>query len=198
MTYRTHVTLGLTVACSTVLIPFQELNPFFYIKSTTELAIIFALIFVSSLAPDFDEPESYLSKRFPWFIISRILSSFTKHRGVTHYFFASFIYTFIIFLIMFFILKEEVFNYLHILPFAFLAYLAHPIGDGFTKGGVPRFWYPISKKTFWFLPKFLRFYTGGFVENIYFLLITSLFLLEIYYILSINLPILNFLDKFFL
>ena len=198
MTYRTHVSLGLAVACSTALIPFHSLNPFFYINSQTELASVFVIIFVSSLAADFDEPESYLSKRFPWFIISRILSMFTTHRGITHYFLASFIYTLIFAGLLFAYFKYEAINYLYLLSFSFLAYFAHSIGDGATIGGVRRFWYPFSKKTFWSLPSFLRFKTGSFIENFYMLLFMGIFLFEMYFVFKRNIPVLQFLNKFFL
>lgn len=198
MTYRTHVSLGLAVSCSTALIPIHSLNPFFYINSITELACIFALIFVSSLAPDFDEPESYLSKRFPWFIISRILSIFTTHRGVTHYFLAALVYSIIIGSLLFAYFKYEAINYLYILSFSFLAYFSHSLGDGATIGGVKRFWYPFSKKTFWSLPKFLRFKTGSIIENFYMLFFMAIFLLEMFFLFKQKLPILQFLNNFFL
>ena len=66
--------------------------------------------------------------------------------------------------------------------------MSHSIGDGFTKGGVPRFMYPFSKKTFWALPKPLRFYTGSFPELIWFLIFTAIFIFEVFYYSSARMP----------
>jgi inner membrane protein len=197
MTYKTHLSLGFASSFSLVFIPFEKANPFYYINDTFIFSIILGLIFISSLAPDFDEPGSYLSKRFPWFIVSRILSSFTTHRGVTHYAIASFFYFLIITLIAFLIFGNLIFDYLYVIPFIIIPYLFHPIGDSFTKGGVKRFFYPLSKKTFWILPPSLRFYTGSFTENIYLFLFTSLFIFELYYLIFIfNFPIIQNFKSF--
>lgn len=193
MIYRTHVSMGFATAFSVALLP-KSINPFFFIPDIFTLSLIFVIVFVSSLAPDFDEPNSYLSKRFPWVIISVILSSFTKHRGITHYATASLFYSFIVFAIASVFLHLEVFKYAYLLPFLILPYLAHSLGDGCTKGGVPRFYYPFSKKTFWLLPKPLRFYTGSFIETIYFLIFTSILAFELFYLLVIQKPpVLNLL-----
>ena len=191
MTYKTHLSLSFASSFSLVFLP-EKINPFFHIQSVTVFAAICVLIFISSLAPDFDEPESYLSKRFPWFIISHILSAFTTHRGVTHYAIASVIYTFIIFVIALLFLKSDIYQYLYILPIILIAYLFHPIGDAFTKGGVKRFYYPFSNKTLWVLPKFMRFYTGSFTENIYMIMFYMILVFEIYYLITyIKPPFLN-------
>lgn len=187
MTYKTHLSLGFATSFSLIFLP-EKINPFYMIENTFVFAAICVLIFISALAPDFDEPESYLSKRFPWFIVSRILSTFTTHRGVTHYAIASLVYSLIVFLIALLALKSDVFNYMYIIPILLLAYVSHPIGDAFTKGGVRRFYYPFSNKTFWVLPKFMRFYTGGFVEYIYLVLFTGIFIFELYYLLVILKP----------
>jgi len=181
MTYRTHLAFSTAVTLIPLpLLPFwSSYNPFSYISSIIELTIILAIIFISSLAPDFDEPNSYLSKRFPWFIISRVLSLFVKHRGSTHRFIATFIYAGILSGLAYYGFGETIINYAYMLYFAAVPYLFHAIGDGFTKGGVPRFWYPFSKKTYWFLPRALRFYTGGTIENIYFLIFLGIIAIEI-------------------
>lgn len=191
MTYKTHLALSFSASFSLVFLP-EKINPFFQIENPLVFSIICALIFISALAPDFDEPNSYLSKRFPWIIVSRILSSFTTHRGVTHYAIASLIYTLIVFLIALVFLKGKIVDYLYVIPFIVIAYLFHPIGDGFTKGGVKRFFYPFSKKTFWVLPPVLRFYTGGLIENFYLILFTGIFVFEIYYLFLLKPPFLSF------
>lgn len=80
------------------------------------------------------------------------------------------------------ILKE----YWFLVLFSWIAYFSHLIGDGFTKGGLRRFWFPFSKKTIWFLPKRLRFKTGSFIESIWLLIFSLIFFLEIYRYLSLN------------
>ena len=180
MTYKTHLSLSFASSFSMVFLP-EKINPFFQIENPLVFSVICILIFVSALAPDFDEPNSYLSKRFPWFIVSHILSSFTTHRGVTHYFIASFVW-FLIFLVLAYVIFNQ--NILWLAPFFILPYMSHSIGDGFTKGGVPRFMYPFSKKTFWALPKPIRFYTGSFPELIWFLIFTAVFIFEIFYLIT--------------
>lgn len=150
MTYKTHLAFATAVTLLPLpLLPlWTEYNPFYYITSPVELAIIAGLIYVSSLAPDFDEPNSYLSSRFPWIIISIIISLFTKHRGVTHYFIASFFYLGIFAAPALFYFGKDVLSYAYMSYFLVVPYIMHSVGDGFTKGGIPRFWYPFSKKLF--------------------------------------------------
>lgn len=188
MTYKTHLSFSMAVT----LIPlpltafWTTLNPFSQISSVVELSIASALIFISALAPDLDEPGSYLSKRFPWMIVSVILSIFTTHRGATHLFIAPFIYALLIAIISAFFLKDKVFDYLYMTYFLIVPYMFHLIGDGFTKGGIRRFMYPFSKKTFWTLPKSLRFYTGSFTENIYLVIFTLIIVLELFLYLKME------------
>src|SRR5574344_1112691 len=191
MTYKTHLSLSFASSFSMVFLP-EKINPFFQIENPLVFSVICILIFVSALAPDFDEPNSYLSKRFPWFIVSHILSSFTTHRGVTHYAIASLVYGLIVFLIALVFLKGQIVDYLYIMPFVIIAYFSHPIGDAFTKGGVKRFFYPFSKKTFWVLPPALRFYTGGLIEHLYLILFTGIFIFEIYFLFLSKPPFLSF------
>lgn len=186
MVYRTH--LAFSTAITLIPLPMMAfwttLNPFSYISSTVELAIVSAIIFLSSLAPDFDEPNSYLSKRFPWFIVSRILSLFVKHRGSTHQVISAPIYAGILIGVAFAIVGSIAFDYLYMIYFAVVPYIFHAVGDGFTKGGVPRFFYPFSKKTFWFLPKLMRFYTGSAVETIWFLIFSGIIAFEVLFFMS--------------
>ena len=182
MTYKTHSTMAFAVSFSPLLLP----NQFDFIKNIdiSYFPFIFVTIFIFSLAPDLDEPNSYLSKRPPWNIFSIIISSFTEHRGVTHRFLATFFPPIIMAGILYFTgyLKE----YWFLILFAWTAYFSHLLGDGFTKGGLRRFWYPFSKKTVWFLPKALRFKTGSFIETIWLLIFSTILLLEIYRYISLN------------
>ena len=181
MTYKTHTVFSLSLA----LTPFS--TTLLEIREPFHLALIIGISYLFSLAPDFDEPNSYLSKRFPWVIVSHIIALFTTHRGVTHRFLAPFIITGAIFPIIHLYYPD----YYFLLPVIFLAYLGHLIGDGFTVGGLKRFYYPFSKSTKWFLPKALRFKTGSFIENIYLLFFTFLVVIQLYFIIINN----TLLDK---
>ena len=179
MTYRTHTALSLSLS----LIPFSTgLIP---VENPINLILIFVTSYLFSLAPDFDEPNSYLSKRFPWIIISHIISAFTTHRGVTHRLIAPIVVT-MVFSPIFYFYPE----YSFLIPVMFIAYLGHLIGDGFTKGGLRRFYYPFSTKTIWFLPKYLRFKTGSIIENFYLILFSVFTVIEVYLII-INNPIVS-------
>jgi len=172
MTYKTHTSFSLALT----LTPFS--TGLITLSDPKDLFIIFIVNYIISLSPDFDEPGSYLSKRFPWIIVSHIISSFTTHRGVTHRFLAPFIVTATSLPIFYYYP-----SYSYLIPVIFISYLGHLIGDGFTLGGLKRFYYPFSKKTVWFLPKALRFRTGSFIENILLLIFSFLALLQIYLII---------------
>jgi len=175
VTYRTHVALSLSLT----LIPFS--TTILPVEDTLQLALIIITTYIFSLSPDFDEPNSYLSKRFPWIIISSVISIFTTHRGVTHRFLAPFIVT--IATLPFFVYYPE---YSFLIPVIFLAYLGHLIGDGFTIGGLRRFYYPFSKSTKWFLPKILRFKTGSITENFYLFIFSILSIFQLYFVIINN------------
>jgi len=172
MIYKTHTTFSLSLT----LIPFSL--GIITLTEPEQFILLLITSYIFSLAPDFDEPGSYLSKRFPWMIISHIISAFTTHRGVTHRFLAPFIVMAMFSPIIYFYPA-----YSYILVVIFISYLGHLIGDGFTIGGLKRFYYPFSKKTVWFLPKFLRFKTGSFIENIWLLIFTFSALIQIYLII---------------
>jgi len=176
MTYKTHTTMAFAICFAPVLLP-EQLNFIQYIDISL-FPYIFLTIFLFSLFPDLDEPNSYLSRKPPWNIFSLIISSFTDHRGVTHRFLAIFIPPLIMFFILYSINKVDTFWPL--ILFSFIAYSAHLIGDGFTIGGLKRFFYPFSKKTIWFLPKSLRFKTNSFTEKIWLFFFTCIFIFEIY------------------
>jgi membrane-bound metal-dependent hydrolase YbcI (DUF457 family) len=176
MTYKTHTTFALALSFSPILLP-GELN---FIQDTNIMLLpfIFVTIFFFSLAPDFDEPGSYLSRKPPWNIVSLILSSIFPHRGATHWLIASIFPP----AIMFFSLKYfgKVEEFWILIYFAWISYVAHSLGDGFTVSGVRRYFYPFSKATLYTLPKFLRFKTGTFVETLWLLFFSLISILELY------------------
>jgi membrane-bound metal-dependent hydrolase YbcI (DUF457 family) len=167
--------MAFAIVFSPVLLPSQF--DFISRLPIEQFPFIFFTIFIFSLFPDLDEPNSYLSKRPPWNIFSIIISSITEHRGVTHRFFTSFIPPILVAVILHFIQHLE---FWPLILISWLSYLSHLIGDGFTKGGLRRFYYPFSKKTIWFLPKSLRFKTGSFIETLWLLFFSIILLLEIY------------------
>ncbi len=192
MTYKTHTALALAGTLSLGFLP-KEINPFFVIDNPLFFPLILFVVFVSSLAPDFDEPGSYLSSRFPWIIISKIISSFASHRGITHRFLAIFVFGGIIGgLLILTKMEKELWV---LIFFGSFAYFLHLLGDGMTRGGLQRFFYPFSKKTIWFLPKPLRFYTGSFIESIILFFILIIIFIESYFLFIINHDFVNNLLK---
>ena len=179
MTYKGHLALGSAFG----LLPLIY-NENIYLNSS-DYAYLFGIIYIYSQLPDIDEPESHLSKKFPFFIISPLISLFTRHRGFTHTIWAAFIASLIIFLLSYYVGMmsfEKAFLFTQV---AFLSYISHIIGDGFTKGGVRPF-YPLIDIKLYFLPPFLRFQTGSWMEFIYFLLFLGIDYLEINYLFNIQ------------
>lgn len=160
MTYKTHVALAL--------LPAVAVESYFnYLSFEVEL-IIYMFTSIGALAPDLDEEGSYLSKKIP--IVPFILSLFgVVHRGITH----RLIFVLGI-LIVGFILNGiyafEGLTKLAIVSFAY-GYLMHLMGDMLTKGGINKFFYPLSNARGVLLPRVLRFYTNSVTEKIWFTII---------------------------
>jgi len=188
MIYKTHVTFAMALSFSPVLLP----NNFNILQNITieQLPFILLTIFLFSLFPDLDEPNSYLSKRMPWIIFSLIISKFTVHRGVTHRLIATITAPILMYGLLYSINKLD--SYMILIYFSWIAYTAHLIGDGFTKGGLRRFYYPLSKSTIWFLPKPMRFKTGSFVESIWLMIFSGIVILESFYLFKMFEVSLNF------
>ena len=152
-----------------------------YTTDPTTIAIGFAVAYLGSLFPDFDEPNSYLSSRPPWFIVSHLISFFTKHRGATHTIFFDISISIILVIGLY---SFNLFDRFWILvPVFFVAYLSHLIGDSMTKSGTQML-RPFSKKKVYFLPKPFRFRTGSFTENIYLIFFSAIFVAELFYFLG--------------
>jgi inner membrane protein len=108
--------------------------------------IFFIVALFSSFIPDIDSEHSKVGK----FGISKVLSSFSKHRGIFHSLFFVFLVGFILWI------------YFPIISFAFIfGYSIHLFVDSFTKRGV-RLFYPFKFK----IRGFIR--SGGFFENLIF------------------------------
>jgi inner membrane protein len=183
MTYKTHSTMAIAATLGLGLLP-EPINPFYTLQNPIYIPIVFFVVFVSSLAPDFDEPGSYLSSKFPWILISALISTVASHRGITHRFLAIPVFAGIITCILIGVgLLKELWV---LVPISALSYGMHMIGDGMTKGGLRRFWYPFSKKTVWFIPKSLTFYTGSFVEGVILFLVSMIICVEVYFLITLN------------
>jgi len=145
MLFRTHIVFSLFIGL--LLMSFVE-NPLIFLISVLFFTII----------PDLDSYTSKFGKRF----FSRVLTAFTKHRGIMH----SLLFLGIIYLLLFL--------YFPIVSFGFLiGYGTHLIGDLITKQGV-RLFYPFKFRISGFLK------TGGRIESFLFLLfgILDLFLIS--------------------
>ena len=119
MLFYTHVVIGIILFLS-----------FGHLFAEANVVIFLLVVLLGSLLPDIDENGSKINQ---WSgIIGRIVSFFTKHRGVSHSIFFS--------ALLFFIVKW----FFGIYSWAFLiGYLGHIFADGITPMGVHIF-YPFS------------------------------------------------------
>ena len=120
--------------------------------------VFLVIALFSTFLPDMDSFNSKFGKKF----FSRVLTAFTKHRGIMH----SFIFLFAIYALLDF--------YLPIVSFGFLiGYGVHLVGDSFTKRGL-RLFYPFKFKVKGFIK------TGGKIESFLFLLFVILGLIALF------------------
>jgi len=182
MVYRTHVMFAMSVAFIPVLT--EEGREIYLSFGNTGLILALATVYLFSLLPDFDEPNSFLSRKFPFNIVSNILALFTRHRGITHRFVAIAV---VVGLFCALIKVSEYTQYCYLGYFAAIAYFVHLLGDAMTVGGIKRFWYPLSKKTFWVIPKPFRLklvftkdgVRPGLKENFLFFIFSAIFSAEL-------------------
>lgn len=120
MRYYTHVTTSLAAVS---LLPVAGVS----------LSIsLLAGVIVGSVAPDIDEPKSYVGRRTKG--ISHFVKLLFGHRGFTHT------------MIPCLLLGVLAFNLNSELLWGFaLGYFLHIVGDSFSKSGVPFLW-PFTKK----------------------------------------------------
>jgi len=183
MTYKGHLSLGYAFTYSPLLIPKVKEIMLPYINNYYILGLSFLLVYFFSLFPDLDEPNAYLSKKFPWNLISVPLSFFVSHRGITHTLLFSFVISCILALILYF---TGYFNKYWILVLvSWLAYISHLLGDSLTKSGV-KWFYPFNNRSYHLLPKKLTFKTGSLIENVYIVFFSLIFIYEIYNIFNFS------------
>lgn len=152
MLTRTHVAFSLFLGI--LLFKFSE-NP----------AIFFISLIVATFIPDLDSFNSKFGKRF----FSRVLTAFTKHRGIMH----SLLFLFMVYTFLYF--------YFPIVSFGFLiGYGGHLVGDLITKQGL-RIFYPFKFRIHGFLK------TGGRLESF-----VSLILVILDFVLIIKISFFHF------
>lgn len=130
MRFKTHVIFGLL--CGLFL--FQ-----YFAFSVFDKVIFFVLVFFGSVFPDVDANNSWFNRTF---MISRVVSLFTVHRGIFHS------------LILAAPLSGLLFLWSHVFGIAFfVGYLSHLFIDGLTIAGVNLI-HPLS-----------RIHLSGFIET---------------------------------
>jgi len=130
-------------------------------------------VLFGSTFPDIDEPGSYIGRKLPF--ISRILSIFIQHRGITHTLLILFLY-----IALFFFVETNYKEYIGSMAEMFflgfiIGNLGHILGDMTTKSGVTIF-YPFTSKSFGLMPKSYRYITGSAVEYLVVFPLFSIFL----------------------
>ena len=120
-------------------------------------SMFFVVLVVSSVLPDLDSFNSKIGRNF----LSRVLTAFTKHRGIMH----SLLFTGILFFILYFLRREFAYVFL-------IGYGLHLLLDCFTRQGV-RLFSPFNFKIHGFLK------SGGRIEDALFVgfLIVDIFLI---------------------
>jgi inner membrane protein len=138
-----------------------------YIKYYIDINYIFYIgIFLGSILPDIDEPNSILGKKF--FFLSYYINRFFGHRGVTHN---------LIFILLLFVIG--VLSNIDILIAITLGMAIHILTDAITYQGIKGSLYPLTSRNYKFviLPDILRFKVGGSIE---YLLVVFMCLYHIY------------------
>ena len=152
MTFRSHILLGVIAGYSLSYMP--NIVPY----SEAEIFSMLGIVALGAVAPDVDEPNSYIGKKLP--IFSHFVSGLFGHRGFTHFL----LFPILLLLggIYFFPSYKE-----YIYAFCFGVFM-HQVGDMLTKSGIPSYFFPFSygslKHKAVLLPYPLRLKTGGKVE----------------------------------
>ena len=149
VTIKTHLLLSALVGFSL----YETVMP---IPPTLPIVTAYTLgIFLGTILPDIDEPNSYVGKRS--FFVSDIFSTFVRHRGVTHFLFAPVVIWWV---------GTMLENYLLELLFKSIAlgWLSHLLGDLLVGNGVKGFLFPIYSGRITFYPKMNFVVVGGLFE----------------------------------
>ncbi len=192
MVYKTH--MAFAVLASEPIVYFLVTNN--YINTMLGLTTFMGVLMFASIFPDIDEPQSRVSRYFPFNILSFTLSIFVRHRGFTHNFCGITILAIIPFLISLFIFPFQI-SILYFLPWL-IGYILHVIGDSMTLSGVTNFfcgkWLFMKKQfTLRAIPKFISFRTNSYKETIIYFLIMLSIIMSIFLAIKINFfsPLIN-------
>ncbi|BAF69845.1 metal-dependent hydrolase [Nitratiruptor sp. SB155-2] len=167
MTYKTHIAFAESIALPPALLLYAH-DLITYI----DLQNFVMAVALAALLPDLDHMNSYISKKIPLF--SFIVTLFAKHRGFTHSMRGVFA--------VYFGMTTAIATHIIPLPIAIgimTGYPLHILGDAMTIRGISNF---CCGKKLVIFPKTLRFPTGSFKEQLYFLLFSGLIGLEIWFI----------------
>ena len=135
MLIRTHIAVAVFVG-------------FLLLNFVSDPAFFFISVVVVTFIPDLDSFNSKIGKKF----FSRVLTAFTKHRGIMH----SFLFMILAYFVLYF--------YFKIISFGFLVgYGTHLVCDSVTRQGI-RIFYPFKFKIRGLLK------TGGKFESFLFLI----------------------------
>lgn len=151
MTAKGHVALAF---------PFGVYGAYYFGLTGIEASTYVMLVLLSSLAPDIDEPGSWIGRRL-WFLSwpIKILGIFFptfKHRGVTHLFAVPLMIAIIGYMI----------GNVWVIGIG-IGWFAHTLGDLITAGGIVGYFYPLfPDKRIRIMSKHLPIYTGGIIEHI--------------------------------
>lgn len=167
MTYKTHVTFAFAVATPIAFLHYGEM--------TSGCILFFLALSIGALAPDLDEEGSYLSRKIPIFPMIFQLFGVT-HRGITHRLIS--VVALLVIAGIFVLGGELSSDGISAFVGFSLGYLLHLVGDMLTKGGINKFFYPISNAKGVLLPRRFRFYTGSGKEKIVFVSIFSILIFE--------------------
>lgn len=173
MTHKSHIAFTLAITIPVVIL-FVNIG---FIESRGIFVLFLLTTIIATLSPDIDHEKSILSQLIPF--LSKLIRKYTEHRGFTHKP-ISLIISSIIILILFYKIPVIVIAW-------FLGYALHIIADGMTISGIKNFF---KTKTFYSIPKKMRFKTGSNTDNKIF--ITNLGLIFSFIICINNFNLLHF------
>ncbi|OEH92989.1 metal-dependent hydrolase [Bacillus solimangrovi] len=150
MQYHTHLAFG--AAAGAVVLHYIP-------QISVEHHLLYSFgILVGSLLPDIDHPNSKISNAIP--VLGKAVSKTVGHR--------TFFHSLIFIVMLFFLYRTNISN--DFVTGLILGVTSHIIGDMFTVRGVYLF-YPIKKS----VRSPLTFRTGGFIEQVLFLVFIGVF-----------------------
>lgn len=138
MLFRSHLAVS-----SLVLLPLAVNQS----NNEIELITYLSVGLIGALAPDIDEPESFVGKRVP--IVSHIIKMLFKHRGVVHSLISIPFIIFMIFVIngLLLTLSRDILISFNVGLFFIIGWSLHLLEDSFSKSGI-KWFLPFNNKSF--------------------------------------------------